>query len=122
MNIRAVAGAVLATAVMIWAPQPAQSQPIPTNLNVGDFTYQFADPTTGQPLTTLGIATVGATARVAVYLLQQSGTPSNLLQQLISMSTRGKLCGLRSYFFSPRYNPILKGSLLFETSAMLHDT
>jgi hypothetical protein len=85
MNIRTTAGAILTMAAVAWAAPTARAQPITTNLHVGDFTYQFADPTTGQPITSLIIPGVGPPydrARVAVYLVQQGGTPTNLLQQL----------------------------------------
>jgi autotransporter-associated beta strand protein len=78
MNVRTSAGAILTTAALAWAAQMARAQPIPTNLAVGDFTYQFADPTTGQPITSLTMAAVGNTARVAVYLIQTGGTPNIL--------------------------------------------
>jgi hypothetical protein len=79
MNARIAAGlAVLAAA---FGTPTARAQ-ITVSLHPGDFTYQFADPATGQPISSLDVAKVGDTSRVAVYLLQTGGTPSNLLQQL----------------------------------------
>jgi hypothetical protein len=84
MSIRVAArGFALAVAIGCGA-STAQAQ-IPTsfpNPPGGEFTYQFADPTTGAPITTLTLPTVGSTARVALYLLQTGGTPVNLFQQL----------------------------------------
>jgi hypothetical protein len=71
MNTRVGANAVLAAVVMAWGVPAAQAQFVQ-----GNFTYQFADPTTGAPITTLTIPAVGDTAKVAVYLLQTGGTPS----------------------------------------------
>jgi PEP-CTERM motif len=82
MKMRLVAGAFVAAVAIPWIAPSAQAQPIPVNVSVGDFTYQFADPTTGVPISSLHIPTVGASARVALYLIQTGGTPTNLLQQL----------------------------------------
>lgn len=76
MQIRAAA---VVLGIVVWAVPAARAQVI-TNLHPGDLVYQFADPVTGQPITSLDIT--GPTAKVAVYLKQVSGTPSNLFQQL----------------------------------------
>jgi hypothetical protein len=81
---RFIARAAALAVAMAWGVPAAQAQ-ITVNLHPGDFTYQFADPTTGAPITSLVIPTVGGTARVAVYLIQNpdaSSTPQNLIQQL----------------------------------------
>jgi hypothetical protein len=76
-SVTAVAALALALA---WGVPAAQAQ-VTTNYVAGNFTYQFADPITGQPITTLTIPQ-GSTAKVAVYLLQTGGNVSNLIQTL----------------------------------------
>jgi hypothetical protein len=68
-------------AALAWGLPAAQAQ-IAVNLAPGSFTYQFADPVSGQPITSLNFDNVGDTKGVAVYLLQIGGSPTNLLQQL----------------------------------------
>jgi hypothetical protein len=41
----------------------------------GNFTYQFADPVTGAPITTLNVP-LGGTGKVAVYMIQTGGSPN----------------------------------------------
>lgn len=82
MNCRIAVGAFLTAIALACATPAAHAQPIPVNLHVGDFTYQFADPVTGQPIASLGIGNIGGAAKVAVYLIQTGGTPSDLLRQL----------------------------------------
>src|SRR5437868_4501968 len=79
MRIRA-AIAVMALA-FIWGVPAAQAQ-ITVTLVPGNFTYQFADPVTGAPISNLNFTAIGQTQKVALYLLQTGGTPPNLLQQL----------------------------------------
>jgi hypothetical protein len=76
MHTRAAA---LVLGVLIWIVPAARAQVV-TNLQPGNLVYEFADPTTGAPITTLNIT--GANATVAVYLAQVGGTPTNLFQQL----------------------------------------
>ena len=77
MRIRAaVALMVLACGV------PAARAQITTSFVPGNFTYQFADPTTGQPISALTFANVGDTKKVALYLAQTGGTPPDVFQQL----------------------------------------
>jgi hypothetical protein len=71
--------AAVVLGLLVWSVPAARAQVV-TNLHPGDLAYQFADPVTGLPITTLNIA--GPTAKVAVYLKQVSGTPTNLFQQL----------------------------------------
>jgi MYXO-CTERM domain-containing protein len=54
---------------LAWGVPTAQAQ-----FTAGNFTYQFADPVTGLPITQLTIPAIGGTGKVAVYLLQNSGT------------------------------------------------
>ena len=48
----------------------------------GQFTYQFADPITGVPISTIAVTPATPTAKVSVYLLQTGGTPSDLFTEL----------------------------------------
>jgi hypothetical protein len=79
MNMRAIAAVI--TGTLLWGASAAQAQ-ITTNLVPGNFTYQFADHTTGAPITSLNFTSIGQTLPVDVYLLQTGGVPPNLLQQL----------------------------------------
>ena len=78
MKLRPFAAVI--TGALIFGASSAQAQ-ITVNLAPGNLTYQFADPTTGAPITSMTIP-VGSTKSVSVYLLQTGGTPPNLLQQL----------------------------------------
>src|SRR5205085_2846313 len=77
MGIRATAAIMALAWIAPAAPAQFTASYIP-----GDFTYQFADPVTGQPITNVTLPTQGATAKVAVYLLQTGGNPPNLFQLL----------------------------------------
>ena len=91
MHIRVAAGAATLAVAMAWGVPQAQAQ-ITVNLHPGDFTYQFADPITGLPITTLAIPTVGGSAKVAVYLIQNNdpaSTPQNLIQPARGRGPRG---------------------------------
>ena len=80
MKMRTVLAII--TGTLIWGALAAQAQ-IPVTLVPGNLTYQFADPTTGAPITSLTFASPTAPAQsVALYLLQTGGTPPNLLTQL----------------------------------------
>ncbi len=80
MSIRFAARSAALAVVVAWAIPAAQAQYV-----AGNFTFQFANPTTGAPETAVTIPSVGGTVSVAVYLLQTGGTtgttPVNLLQQ-----------------------------------------
>src|SRR4051812_18755486 len=74
MKMRTVLAII--TGTLVWGASAAQAQ-ITVNLVPGNFTYQFADPTTGAAITSMTI-TQGSTKSVAVYLVQTAGTPPNL--------------------------------------------
>jgi hypothetical protein len=65
---------------LTWAAPAAQAQ-VTTSYAAGNFTYQFADPISGQPITSLTIPQ-GGTGKVSVYLLQTGGNVPNLIQTL----------------------------------------
>jgi PEP-CTERM motif len=80
MNTRATAGAILTAVAMAWGLPSAQAQFVQ-----GNFTYQFANPTTGAPITNLTLTALtgpGSSGKVAVYLLQTGGTPSPVFPML----------------------------------------
>jgi PEP-CTERM motif len=74
MIMRVVASIALTLGALVWGAPVARAQFV-----AGDFTFQFADPVTGNPISTLSIPTNGATAKVAVYLIQTGHTSSNLI-------------------------------------------
>jgi hypothetical protein len=69
MHTRFAAGAAALAVAIAWGVPTAQAQYV-----AGDFTYQFADPLTGVPITNLLIPTTTGSAKVAVYLLQTGHT------------------------------------------------
>jgi MYXO-CTERM domain-containing protein len=71
MNLRTAAAV---TAVFIWGVSAAQAQ-VTVNLVPGNFNYQFADHTTGQPISNLSITSLGDAGRKSfdVYLIQTGG-------------------------------------------------
>jgi MYXO-CTERM domain-containing protein len=71
--MRVVRGIALSVAALVWSAPEAPAQYV-----VGDFTFEFVDPTTGNQITTLNIPAVNSTAKVAVYLLQTGHTSSPL--------------------------------------------
>jgi hypothetical protein len=79
MRARTLVAAIVVA--LAWPLPPARAQ-ILVNLVPGNFTYQFVDPTTGQPITNLTFNAVGDVKPVAVYLQQTGGSPPNLLGQL----------------------------------------
>jgi hypothetical protein len=68
MNSRAAAAIVIG--VFAWAVPAARAQVV-SNFQPGNFTYQFADPVTGAPITSLIVGPTGT--KVAVYLVQTGG-------------------------------------------------
>jgi hypothetical protein len=75
MRIRGAIAIIAGT--LVWGTTSAQAQVV-VNLVPGNINYQWADATTGQPITTLNIpGAIGSTARVAIYLVQTGGNIQN---------------------------------------------
>jgi hypothetical protein len=73
MNLRAVIAGL--ACVFVWGVPGAPAQ-VTVNLTPGNFNYQFADHTTGAPITNLSISALGAAGKKAVdvYLIQTGGS------------------------------------------------